>query len=285
MVTLRNLNFETGDLSQFQYVSPEAPEYWGDYLVLEGAGLFGDDWWAANPGAKKIVAGQGAIEVVNDIVASGNYALRLSLNTMGGRDSKSSIAIRPIPYDVPVFYDFYYRIPPRFHAAAWHLIMEWCVGKSPYCDRNIHLYFAPVEGVPNVLQMFSFGGEFNGGLPFFPHHTFYDATGNFITLPDGQFVHFQIKYVSHLTNGQINIKMNGIEIFDFHGRTQLADTPTKYGIEAGQYGSPANAPHSVWLDDFYIGTEPKPTPTLPIIQTVGPFIFGSVAIGLAEGAK
>jgi len=212
---LRHIDFETGDFSQ---VPP------GD--------THGDN-------------GLSFPTIVTDRVHSGTYAAQCRLDNLSVSVASEIRMWGWSPETLPpLYYSFWIYVEAGYRAPAWNLITEWNSPAPYYGERHIDLCFANNVARYNELYMNFYQ------LSWAPS---YDIQSG-VSLPTGQWVHFEIYFVTSMTNGLIQVEMDGNLILEWRGRTQFEPTDGNTAIawQLDNYCGSACSPHSFWFDDIWI---------------------------------
>lgn len=226
--SLRHVDFETGDFSQ---VPP------GD--------TNGDN-------------GLNFPTIVTDRVHSGTYAARCNLdNPNVCRASEIRMwgwSPQTLP---PLYYSFWIYVQDGYEvvgSGSWQMICEWMGPQPAISGEILALSFEDAYGVKNNLfldfkKIDSIWGV-PGADPALGHTMMFSG----VEMPTGEWVFFEIYCATDMTNGIVQVKMNGAVILEWLGRTQFdpVDGTTDISFCTVNYCAYTVPPHSFWFDDIWI---------------------------------
>jgi hypothetical protein len=158
----------------------------------------------------------------------------------------------------PIYYSFWIYVEDGYDVGNggenWQMICEW---NAPYPvggGKHVDISFQDAHGVKNNLYMNFFQIHLLWGVPgaspAYPNAMIWSD----VEMPTGKWVFFEIYYVTDMTNGIIQAKMNGKVILEWKGRTQFDPENGNTAIAwcPANYCGHAVPPHSFWFDDIWI---------------------------------
>lgn len=154
----------------------------------------------------------------------------------------------------PLYYSFWIYVQAGYEAVSgtdtWQQICEWNapspVGGGSHVDISFEDYGGVVDNLyMTFLNLGSWNVSPNGNIAIIYSN---------VAIPTGQWVQFEIYYVTSMTSGSIQVKMNGLPILHWNGRTQFdpvnGNTVVPWVLD-NYCGTHAPA-HSFWFDDIWI---------------------------------
>jgi len=224
---VRHVDFETGDFSQ---VPP------GDNHGDNGLNL---------------------PTIVTDRVHSGTYAAECRLDDPSVSVA-SEIRMWSIPpKDAPLYYSFWIYVEDGYEAVGgagtWNAICEWCAPNPVSADKHVDISMMSARNVKNNIYLNFFQIHVDWGVPGadpqYPNAIIYSG----VEMPTGEWVFFEIYYETDMTDGTIQVKMNGTVILEWRGRTEFdPGKTTDISWCLINYCGHEAPPHSFWFDDIWI---------------------------------
>jgi hypothetical protein len=200
--------------------------------------------------------------IVSDVVHSGVYAVMCPI-TNASVSVDSEVRMWGINATAePLYYSFWVYVEEGYEvvggADTWNVICEWNaphpVGGGMHVDISMMTNWR--TGIKNQLYM-NFQNLSSWGIPGTdPQYPNVIIWSN-VSMPTGQWVHFQTYYQTDMTNGTIRVDMDGQTIIEWKGRTQFDDIGSNLIAWClTNYCGTGAPPHTFWFDDICIDRVP-----------------------------
>ena len=187
-----------------------------------------------------------------------------------------------LPTYKEMYYDCQVKFPDGFSVPQWQMIFEVNAPHPISGSEHVELMVGNRNGVTNnvMLQFYSQYSARGYDLPYAwgiqpegsGENRVYEMRSG-VAMLAGQVVRFEVYYKTDMVNGVISVKMNGVEILHYTGRTQFdpelnPDTGLMHNNIStvwGNYVDPTQPSHTMIMDEIYVGTKPNPYATPPPI--------------------
>mgnify|MGYP001555420751 CR=1 FL=1 len=182
-------------------------------------------------------------KVQSNTVHSGNYAVKLTIDTSSGR-SQAAYLFYWDELPEAAYYSAWYYIPDNIDTEVWWNIMQW---KSTYNGNTD--YSRPIFVLDGALF-----GQTALSLCYLPDREAdkrcWKQTE--VDLPQNQWVHIEVYYQRDKQDGQVIVWQDGVQIFDVTGYpTVLSDGTLYYSVNHYTDGIAPDV-SSIYIDDVMI---------------------------------